>query len=328
MTLKALVPICALALASLGIAQIPIPEHDSPSCGGVRESHPSWSTPPLVPRFQGRLPLPEPATDLCAQYTKAGWDRTMELRLGEGAEEYRSLIELAVKTWNEALLGFNQKPVIEISRLRPRNYSLGDDFWQQYNADYRLSEGVDLREDGQSVIYFKGNDPENRYSGIAWSRWNDKSMEESDIYINLTSAEKYAPFRVKVRALMTHDGRTIYVPALSIYVTILHEIGHALGLNHVPVSGNIMSYNYMPHMVEKWKGVLISEFLAKGESVFRRGLFSYFTDSDPDYRGNWYYEDPGEDRIGIAELFTSTAGLGEQDRMTLLCAYDFSEWNH
>ena len=84
----------------------------------------------------------------------------------------------------------------------------------------------------------------------------------------------------------------------------------------------------MPHMVEKWKGVLISEFLSRGESVFRRGLFSYFTASDPDYRGNWYYEDPGEDRIGIAELFTSTAGLGEQDRMTLLCAYDFSEWNH
>ena len=107
MALKALVPICALALSSLGIAQIPIPEHDNPTCGGVRESHPSWSTPPLVPRFQGRLPLPEPATDLCAQYTKAGWDRTMKLRLGEGAEEYRSLIELAVKTWNEVLLGFN-----------------------------------------------------------------------------------------------------------------------------------------------------------------------------------------------------------------------------
>ena len=37
---------------------------------------------------------------------------------------------------------------------------------------------------------------------------------------------------------------------------MLHEIGHLLGVNHVPVSGNIMSYNYMPRMIEIWAPVM------------------------------------------------------------------------
>lgn len=326
MTPMALVPLCALALSSLGLAQIPVPG-PLPGCGGVKKVL-ALPDVPLVPRYQDRVAAPS-SKDLCSVYTHAGWKDTVRFRLGENASEYKPLVELAIKQWNEALVGFNQKPLIELSPLRPRNYSLHDDFWYRYNTDSELDESHDLIDDGQSVIYFKGNDPDNRYSGFAYSRWDSfRHMKEADVYINLTSSEKYAPFRVKVRALLTHEGETTYVPVLSIYLTILHEIGHAIGLQHVPVSGNIMSYNYMPHMVEKWKNLSIFEYLSKGDSILRYGLFSYFTNDDPDYRGNWYYEDPSEEMISAALLFTATAGLGEQDRMSLLCAYDFSDWNH
>ena len=44
------------------------------------------------------------SSSICEEYTYAGWGETMKLQLGEGAEPYRELIELAVQTWNEAVL--------------------------------------------------------------------------------------------------------------------------------------------------------------------------------------------------------------------------------
>ncbi len=61
----------------------------------------------------------------------------MRLYLGEDAFYHKEMIEKAVKWWNEALRGFNQKPVIELAGIRPENQSLPDDFWdQEYDNDY------------------------------------------------------------------------------------------------------------------------------------------------------------------------------------------------
>ena len=73
MLARSVAAVSALLLASVANSEVPIPEDDHQFCAGMRVSYPSWSTPPLVPRSQGRLPLPEPATDLCSEYTKAGW---------------------------------------------------------------------------------------------------------------------------------------------------------------------------------------------------------------------------------------------------------------
>ncbi len=325
MIFKVFGSLSALALCCISVAQIPVPR-DPPQCGGMERKFPSWSVPPLAPRYQERLPVSRAATDLCSEYTHSGWKNTLKLRLGEGAEDYKPLIELAIKRWNEALEGFNQKPVVEISRLRPTSYSLHDDFWHRYNTSSELDESNDLIDDGQSVIYFKGNDPENRFAGFAYSRWDDKSMQEADIYINLTSTEQYSPFIVETQELATDESGTAYAAVLSIYTTILHEIGHALGLNHVPVSGNVMSYNYMPYMAEKWQIPAYVELLRSG--TLQRSFFSAFISSDPDISKSYYFEDPTEEQQSAALFYTITAGLGEQDRMSLLCAYDFSDWNH
>lgn len=332
MTQMALLPLCALALSSVGLSQVPVPG-DPPNCGGMERKFPSWSVPPHTPRYQDRV-AEKASTDLCSTYTHSGWRRTLRLRLGEGAEEYEPLLEFAIEKWNDALEGFNRRPVIEISQLRPTNYSLRDDFWYQRNNDTELDESDSLIHDGESVIYFKGNDPDNWVSGFAYSRWNSNEMEEADIYINLTDVEKYGPFLVRTQEFIAIEGMTAYIPVLSIYLTILHEIGHALGLNHVPVSGNIMSYNYMPHVQELWKvpGTIryLDDVVEYGgpDEALRLGFFSAFVSTRPELSPRIYFDDPDEIKILMLALFTDAAGLGEQDRMSLLCAYDFSDWNH
>ena len=332
MILRSVIPLGALAL-SLGLnAQIPVPG-DPPGCGGMERKFPSWSVPPLAPRYQDRAAV-QTSTDLCSTYTHSGWKRTVRFRLGEGSEDYKELLEIAIERWNDALEGFTQEPVIEISPLRPTNYSLRDDFWQQRNQNSELDESDSLIDDGESVIYFKGNDPDNLVGGFAYSRWNSSEMVEADIYINLTDTEKYGPYLVNTQEFVSIEGMTAYIPVLSIYITILHEIGHALGLNHVPVSGNIMSYNYMPYMHEMWKvpGLLqyLEEIVEYGSptEALRQGLFSEFVTTRPELSPRIYFEELSDIETFILGMFTNTAGLGEQDRMSLLCAYEFSDWNH
>ena len=324
--------VSALVLALTASAQIPVPG-SSPGCGGMRREVPTWSPQPLQPRSQVRETASQ-QRDLCSTYTHAGWVDTLNLRLGEGAHDYMWLIESAVETWNDALEGFNRKPIIQVSPLRPKNPSLHRDFWSRYNNKSDLDESDRLIDDGQSVIYFKGGDPENLYGGFAYSRWNDKHMEEADIYINLTSVEEYGFFLVDTQRLISWDGSITYAPVLSIYITILHEIGHALGLNHVPVSENVMSYNYMPYIAEKWTAPafmrLLQDMTRYGSpgSALRNGLFSAVTVPEGKLSPRYYFEDPSEELMVIITVFSSSAGLGEQDRMSLLCAYEFSNWNH
>ena len=328
---KALVPFCALAL-SLGLnAQIPVPG-PIPECGGVEIEGLSLRPQPWQSRSASLQDQ-----GLCSEYAFGGWTRTMYLYAGEGFFEHREKIERAVEKWNEALEGFNQKPVIEIIRRSPKNPFLPDEFWSN-----RLGYAKQLAQDGQSVIYFKGGAVDNSLGGFVYPRTDiDGNMVEADIYINITHWEEYGPYLFFAQELLDMDGRILYVPVDSVYKTMLHELGHALGLLHVPVSGNIMSYNYMPYMKDLWKPLVgvdffrqlwtvtsEAELLGIFENAFTSGMFSSFVWNGNDLAEYQSRDDPDFLEILMLEYFTSTAGLGEQDRMSLLCAYDFSDWNH
>ena len=333
---KALVPLCALALSSLGVAQIPVPR-PAPECHGHKIEVPPSAILPLQPRS---VVIPTGGRkDLCTEYTYSGWKKTMRLYLGEEAFYHKEMIEDAVKWWNDALRGFNRKPVIEFAGVRPKNYSLPDDFWDtEYDNDYPVTRS--LVKDGQSVIYFKGNGTDRTSGGFAHSRWDDNRANiESDMYINITDWKEYGPYLYMTEEVLDVVDNFVHVAVDSTYLTVLHEIGHALGLQHVPVSGNIMSYNYMPRMKSVWLPAMTTELFRRAElSYSLEGIFasdsrhspvlSAFATTDPDRGSYLYQDDPDDMEIAMMKLFTLSAGLGEQDRMALLCAYEFSDWNH
>ncbi len=268
-TTSSIVAILALSLALSASAQIPVPS-GMPTCGGVKVSTPQASSrAPLEPRSQD-LGFLARRTDLCSEYAHSGWTDTMKLYLGEGAYQHTEIIEMAVDKWNEALIGFNEEPIIEITKIRPRNYFLPDNFWAvDWDDDSSNDYSTDLVYDRQSVIYFKGNGGEYpRGGGFARWRWaDDNSTAEADMYINVTDWEEFGPYLVDLEEILEHDGFHSYAAVDAIYLTVLHEIGHALGLYHVPVSGNIMSYNYMPYMKDIWSVPATLELFRKIEQL-------------------------------------------------------------
>jgi len=263
---------------------------------------------------------------VCSEYSISGWEGSLDLYLGEGADDYLALILQAVTTWNQALVGFNQKEVIRVSYRRPKTYRLSQNFWQSSRSESNSNLG-----DGQSVIYFKSSGNTNNANSYAHYQWNDysKRMVEVDIYINTTHEEIYGRNLAKAVQMDRFDeNHGVWAFANSTYLTILHELGHALGLKHVPVSGNIMSYNYMPRLADIWRVPLSLFYLQMyilADVDPPAELFPYVA-RDGEMHPYMVVSDP--DMLDFMPIFTESVALGEQDKMGLMCVYDFEDWNH
>ena len=117
---------------------------------------------------------------------------------------------------------------------------------------------------------------------------------------------------------------------------MVHELGHALGLKHVPVAGNIMSYDYMPRMSDLWRTPIALFLLSlSATQVAFAGEIDYSRNPLVQYKedvfSRMYFSDDSEELKLIplfTQMFTQTVTLGEQDKMALMCVYDFEDWNH
>lgn len=256
----------------------------------------------------------------------------MHLHLGEGAEDYLPLIEMAVDQWNTALEGFAQRPVINVIRnVRPKTFRLEPGFWWNNGA-----QSSSLVDDGQSVIYFKTSENSNSSRGFAHWRWDSSNrLREADIYINTAQEARYGPHLINTHEVLEHDeSRGVFAKVNATYLTILHEIGHAIGLEHLPISGNVMSYNYMPRMMGVWNAPLSMLSVSLTMLGVALGLdldagLDLFLDRRDDM-SPYMYLDGIDDELDVllTELYTQSVVLGEQDRMALMCIYDFEDWNH
>ena len=121
--------------------------------------------------------------NLCTQYTKSGWEKTMRLHLGEGAEKYRALIERAVEVWNATVLLPSYEPLIEIVETRPLNY-FAPRLFSSASVEQASDLVFDNSFDGQSTIYFKpygGRQPTTW--GFALSNdWLGEMVESRHLY--------------------------------------------------------------------------------------------------------------------------------------------------
>ena len=254
---------------------------------------------------------------LCSFYSYVGWEEPMKLHLGEGADEYRDLIERAIEVWNETVKLPSREPLIEIVDERPENYELPTAFWS--NTDEYAHENL---EDDESVIYFKpAGDDETRSWGLTWFQRRYSSMREADVYIN-TADEESRPGRTLILTKKLVDVSRLYgAYALynKTYAVILHELGHAIGLAHIPVSGNVMSRAFGAGGLDQWSAAIALE------------LFNDFSPTNNKFvdRHSQIYpymsirEEVHEEAFERMEFFTENAKLGEQEKMALTCIYKY-----
>ena len=130
----------------------------------------------------------------------------MKLHMSQGDSEYSLVLEAAVKAWNDVL----GRDVIELSK---------DTVDYPYSIALGLPGDREFYNDGTSVIYFVNRS--NSTGGYVLT-WHNAGLDgkifsvaESDVFI------------------WTRDGLT---EGLGFNGTVMHELGHALGLAHIPIS--------------------------------------------------------------------------------------------
>ena len=327
MNLKLMAPVL-LAFASSAAAQIPIP------------SNPDWCGVP--DRIDGRSPKTKsedyhlqefsvPGSGICSEYTFGGWEKPMQLQLGEGADDYLPLIELAVKTWNEAVQPWwdYQGPLIEIDHDRPTNFLLPRDFWE----NRREGSTWENQSDGENVIYFNPNpnpDPDSRVRGFATPVHSvypgTGRLVSADIYINTADEEEWSGYTLarSKKIIDVSDSQGIYVYLNGTYEVILHELGHAIGLEHVPVAGNIMrTGTFVDGVAAQWTEAMSASHIAAAAGFGQVSEFEIkFVEPHSRFLPYVALSNKRSARlIELTEFYTKLAKLGVQETMLLSCIY-------
>lgn len=267
-------------------------------------------------KIPGDLVIGSAPGSICSQYARYGWEETMVLYLGEGAEDYQELIERAVDVWNETVYLGKDTPLIEISEDRPEIYRLARSFWEDTDE-----EGKANLDDNQSVIYFTPAEESDLW-GLCWRRWNyvSKKMLQADTYINTFDEEEYPDSTLVLSKKLVDINSTYaaYATSNKTYEVILHELGHAVGLNHIPTSGNVMSRNFGGGGINQWVAALGVQ-LFNASSPQRNPFVKRKTSMDP------YMALSKEDSkaMKLLDFFTNNAKLGEQEKMALTCIYQY-----
>ena len=262
---------------------------------------------------------------ICEQYTRAGWEEPMKLWLGEGASAYRDLIELAVRKWNEAIRASWEDPLIEIVDGEPENFRLSNSFWEDDE------EEIDVNiDDGENVIYFtSGGDSsyEDSYRGFAYTQRSGTRMVDADLYINTAVEEEWDGHTLAYTKKMIEAGSSygVYAFINSTYGVILHEIGHAVGLKHLSITGNVM----------KGSGALVdgtSDQWAPAMNLYQieqaRGQIGAFDIEDTFVTRNssvfpyMVIRKSNQTLTTLVDFYTERTKLGEAEKMFLNCIYE------
>ena len=154
-----------------------------------------------------------------------------------------------------------------------------------------------------------------------------KSIKEADIYINTVDEEEYGPNLAFTQEIFNLDeDHGVYTYINPTFAVVLHEIGHAIGLAHIPVAGNAMSRGFETGSVDQWS-VPLNLFVLTQLAIKQRHYASIhpsqlqFVDRHDEvypYMRIW-----GESLLARLDLFTETAKLGEQDKIALMCIYAY-----
>ena len=98
----------------------------------------------------------------------------------------------------------------------------------------------------------------------------------------------------------------------------MHEIGHALGLAHIPISGNIMSYSEEAAIIQILRPFVVTMDEYLDDSTNLIGNIDNISTRE---WLNFLSSDEALRRMSY-DLMTPQA----QDKTALMCLYDFDTW--
>ena len=309
-----------LFIAVVASAQSPVPRPIG-KCSTVQvrvEEDRGFRSKYQIPHNLARVP-----GNFCSAYAQAGWEETMKLYLGEGAAKYRKLIERAAGVWNETVNLPEGRPLIEIAEEMPQNFLAPEEFW--LNED---EAGYENLGDEQNVIYFTPATAEGKNWGLAYwkSAYNpftgSGKMVAADIYINTFDEESNPDSTLiltkKLLDSLADPSYGAYITYIKTYDVILHELGHAVSLGHIPVNGNVMSREFGAGGVDQWTSAIALGLLEvttpwNSKFVYRHSEMSPYM-AIPNHQKN---------RLGDAGVFTLYGKLGAQEKTALACIYEY-----
>ena len=174
------------------------------------------------------------------------------------------------------------------------------------------------------MIYFTASREEDESDlwGLCWFQYSRyySEMREADIYINTEDEENYPDDTlVLTKKLFDVDStHAAYATYNKTYAVILHELGHAIGIRHLPTSGNVMSRDFGAGGIDQWSAPLaVSLFndLSPRDNPFverKNNVDNYMVVSKENSKA-----------IDLMDFFTNNAKLGEQEKMALTCIYQY-----
>ena len=247
----------------------------------------SWSTWPVNRRAMSVSPPANESSgmgNICrSSATGRSWafsGRHLQLYLGDGAREHLETIREAVRAWNRLLV---RNPIV-----------LHED-----TVSYALSPLPPNSEaastfygDGTSVLYFS---PKRTLSPFGYVLARQET--DADGHTHLTEADVF---------IWSQPG-----PAseLDLLIALQHELGHALGLSHTVISGNVMSHNYRPAIEDAVTPFIVLGILPDYDDAnLQPGELNLF--DDPRYS------------LLLRRLVRPQA----QDKTGILCMYPFGRW--
>lgn len=305
----------AAALAAAATAEIRSFETAPLQCRGVQVVS-SFEERGLQPRAFGINDR-----GLCSKYTfGGGWETPLNLYLGEDSSDHLVWISLAAGEWDEAL-GF-QPGINVLPGARPKAFTVSDSAWRPGSQ----IPGNNVR-DGQSVIYIKNGrgGPDDLAHGFCITRRSRSGdrLEEADIYIKAPGITGSRRMAIPQYAAFVDADHSVFSVVDDLYATILHEMGHAVGLKHIRSPGNLMSL--LPSLAGSWDPVALR---LHAETYMR---ISANARADPSLIPHVFRNDSMRvTRVPVTDaktrnsssVFSFALSPGPQDRTALMCIYE------